>query len=338
MPDKETLRRILRENLTSTMLRVNSSLNGEQLEDLQDVLTRLGRNHQLPHWYQTLLSTGVLPNLDGKTVGSVVEMLFVAVLEKFTYSETGINPLSINPARGVDLPDIGLGIKSPSTNFCTSEPFFSAYERLLGNEYPVLVLLTNYQEAKAHPPLKLQITDWRYLEASELADTNLCGIALKHRAWLLEENEAWAQKIFRFLAFVNQSDWRARHLIKILNAVGNDEEVRSLIQKAVSDFEVQNRKRSDKLGELIPDEDLEAIQKILDVTPLHLGVIDACDNWVAEIQKDLARFPNENEWGRLIQSPLNGKIGMSFALQWRYNFGRLFGVDSDELTVETDII
>ena len=133
MPTKEFLRETLKNNLASTMSQVNASLNGVQLAELEATLTRLGRGQALPHWYQTLLATGVLPNLDGKTVGSVVEMLFVAVLEKFTLAETGIGQLQINPARGVDLPDLGLGIKSPSTNFCTSEPFFSAYERLPDN-------------------------------------------------------------------------------------------------------------------------------------------------------------------------------------------------------------
>jgi hypothetical protein len=66
------------------------------------------------------------------------------------------------------------------------------------------------------------------------------------------------------------------------------------------------------------------------VQPLELGVIDAADNWVAAVQKDLGRFPNDNEWNRLITSPLDGAIGMSFALQWRYNFGRLFGRNDAE--------
>jgi hypothetical protein len=55
-----------------------------------------------------------------------------------------------------------------------------------------------------------------------------------------------------------------------------------------------------------------------------MGVIDAVDNWVVEEQGDVARLPSGDEWSRLKKSPLNGKIGMSFALQWRYNFGSLF--------------
>jgi hypothetical protein len=34
--------------------------------------------------------------------------------------------------------------------------------------------------------------------------------------------------------------------------------------------------------------------------------------------------PGNDEWKLLKDGPLNGKIGMSFALQWRFNFGRVF--------------
>jgi len=54
------------------------------------------------------------------------------------------------------------------------------------------------------------------------------------------------------------------------------------------------------------------------------------DNWVVENYKDAARAPNDDEWKRFLASPLDGMIGMSLALQWRYNFGPLFGVEEDE--------
>jgi hypothetical protein len=65
----------------------------------------------------------------------------------------------------------------------------------------------------------------------------------------------------------------------------------------------------------------------------------AADNWVIETQKDLARFPNSNEWARILTSPLDGQIGMSPALQWRYNFSRVFGVPQpveDDLSLSVD--
>ena len=139
MPTKAELRRILQDKLSETMARVNSALSGRDVEKLETVFKRIGRGQQLPHWYEGLKTNHTLPNLDGKTIGSVVEMLLVAVLETYTFAGLSAPPLRINPARGVDLPDLDLGVKSPSENYCTSEPFFSAYERLIGGEDDMLV-------------------------------------------------------------------------------------------------------------------------------------------------------------------------------------------------------
>lgn len=327
---KEELRNVVRANLDQTIGRVNAALRGEGLETIEEVLARIGRGGQLPHWYERLKSEHTLPNLDGKTIGSVVEMILVGVLETFTFASMGVRNLRINPARGIDLPDLDLGVKSPSENFCTSEPFFSAYERLLGADHDALVLLTDYQTAKKNPPLRLQIIDWRYLYKSQIADENLCRIARKHREWLVQESLAWAQKIVRFLAFVNQSDWRAKVLLTMVDFLRDDNQVLNLIVRAQVDFAAQNRKRQQKDRIPIPDSDVEALNRIATVRPRHLGVIDAADNWVVEVQKDLGRALNENEWQRFLASPLDGLIGMSFALQWRYNFGRLFGVRKEE--------
>jgi hypothetical protein len=75
----------------------------------------------------------------------------VSVIEVRFYFDSPLMPLQINPARGVDIPQLQLGIKSPSENYCTSEPFFSAYERLISNEHDAVILLTDYQTQKAHP-------------------------------------------------------------------------------------------------------------------------------------------------------------------------------------------
>ncbi|HWL95210.1 MAG TPA: hypothetical protein VNT79_16945 [Phycisphaerae bacterium] len=209
MQTKEQLRRIFQLKLAQTIKVVNASLAGKNVGKLEPVLARIGRGRQLPHWYEGLKRDCALPNLDGKTIGSVIEMVLVAVLETYTFKGLGVPALKISPARGVDLPDLDLGIKSPSENFCTSEPFFSAYERILGSDHNVLVLLTDYQVAKKKPPLKLQIIGYRYLNKSQIADKRLCEIAKSHRAWLVKEDEARAQRLIRFLAYVNQSDWRA---------------------------------------------------------------------------------------------------------------------------------
>lgn len=328
--NKTELRSIVEKNIDLVVGEVNLALSGKTVAKYEKTLTRVGRNGDAPHWYQQLKDSHSLPNLDGKTIGSVIEMLIVAVLENSVLKEAGVPPLRINPARGVDLPDLDLGIKSPSENFCTSEPFYSAYERLIGSEYDAIVLLTDYQTAKSKPPLKLQIIKWKYLKSHEIADINLCAVARTHREWLLGTNEAWAQKLFRFLAYVNQSDWRAKHLLRIASALNNSDEIIKKIEFAKLDFEAKNKILSSKDLPPIAVSELEKIVAITSIDPIHLGVLDAVDNWVVETQKDFGRMPNENELNRLKGSPLDGKIGMSFALQWRYNFGRIFGATEEK--------
>jgi len=321
---KSELREIVRSNLNKITTGVNSLLHGDDLGRVREILERLGRNQRLPHWFRQLSESGTLPNLDGKTIGSVIEMLFVSVVEKDIFCEYEIEPLRINPASGVDIPDLDLGVKSPSENFCTSEPFFSPYERLIGSEYDIVVLLTDYQTAKQEPPLKLQIIKSKYLNKTQVADLGLCTIARNLREWLLSESEPWAKKVFRFLAYINQQDWQAKHLLKLVEVLADQESIVERIQDARNNYHKQNELRVRANKEPLPEEVIHDIEQILTIRPIRLGVIDVADNWVVNIHKDAARTPTENEWNRLVSGPLDGEIGMSFALQWRYNFGHVF--------------
>ena len=87
MLTKAELRNLLRERLEETMIELNQALQGLNLERLEPVLSRVGRGETLPHWYEQLRSQQTLPNLDGKTVGSVIEMLFVAILETVIFQD-----------------------------------------------------------------------------------------------------------------------------------------------------------------------------------------------------------------------------------------------------------
>ena len=123
-------REIICDNIDSIKGHVNDLLSGTGLSDIKAILARMDRGGILPDWFEKLETTLTLPNLDGKTIGSVVEKLLACVLEKYVLESKVA--LHINPAKGVDIPELELGIKSPSENFCTSEPYFSAYERLIG--------------------------------------------------------------------------------------------------------------------------------------------------------------------------------------------------------------
>ncbi len=327
MPDKKAgLRKVVRDNLAEIMETLNAALAGKGLAALEPIVKRLGYQGQLPHWYEEFSAKNTIVNRDGKTIGSILELLLVAVLETGVLRGHAVK-LRVNPARGIDLPDLDLGIKTPSTNNCTSEPFFSAYERLYGNEHDCLVMLTDYQIAKLTKEVfQIKVTDCKYLQASEIADAKLCRIAMKHRASLIQQNESVAKRVFQFLAYVNQSDWRARKLLELLELMGESEtnfnSAKASIEK---DFEKQNKGRFKADKVLIPESDLLALRQVFPITRDNLSLTSQLDNWVTEFLKDSYRAPSENEWNRLLNSPLNGKIGMSFALQWRYNFGQLFG-------------
>jgi hypothetical protein len=328
--DRQLLRKIVQDNIDDIVHRINRTLMGRQLSKIEPVLARLGRNNSLPHWFARLSQEGTLPNLDGKTIGSVVEMLFTAVFEVFYLSRHGGGALRINPASGVDLPDLELGVKSPSENFCTSEPFFSAYERLIGSEFDIVVFLTDYQTAKRNPPLRLQIIKGGYLRKTEIADRGLCKIARQARAWMLAENESWTKKTFRFLSYVNQQDWSAKQILRLIKALPDEQLVKELISESERSFIQYNDRQVAKNKEPLPDDIIAPIRRILGVTPIALGVVDAADNWVVETHKEVARMPTDGEWHRLISGPLDGRIGMSFALQWRYSFGQLFREGTQE--------
>lgn len=339
MPNKKSeLRKVVQDNLTDVMHTLNGALRGEGLASLEPVVKRIGRGGQLPHWYAELKDTNTIVNLDGKTIGSILEMLLVAVLETGVLKKFGTQ-LRVNPARGVDLPDLDLGVKSPSKNYCTSEPFFSAYERLYGNEHDCLVILTDYQKAKKDKSsFKLQAESWKYLKGSEIADKELCRIAKKNRKLLTADDETTTKRIFRFLAYVNQSDWRGRRLLELVDRMNDPiEEFDKLLSDIEKDFKKQNKARLKKDNELIPESDLIALRNIFTATPRFLGVTNQLENWVTEFLKDASRAPNDNEWAQLLNSPLDGKIGMSFALQWRYNFGKLFG-KKDAISVDTEVV
>lgn len=321
MPTVEEYKQRIIDNIPLVMEKLNEVLNGQKLREIEPIMRRIDRSGTVPPWFTMLRDEGRLPNLDGKTVGSVIEKFLVCILEKYIFN--GTLQLSINPARGVDIPELELGVKSPSTNFDTSEPYFSAYERLLGNEYDAIVLLTNYQEAKGVTPFRLQILQARYLRGTEIADQNLCAYARTLREKY--PDELFLKKAMRFLSYVNHSDWEANCILKLFDEVLiNEHNLATILRRFERDFSTKNSRNIREGKAVIPQDSLDRLKAISDITPTSQAIINAAENWVILSQKDNGRYPNENEWHRFQSSPLNGKIGMSFALQWRYNFRTLF--------------
>ena len=300
---------------------INATLSGKNLSSIRPILRRIDSNGMEPHWFSELSGKHRLPNLDGKTVGSVIEKLTVCAMEKFILD--GRMQLSVNPAKGIDIPELDLGIKSPSTNFCTSEPFFSAYDRLLGNDSDALILLTNYQSAKNDKRhFNLKIIDARYLKGSEIADRNLCSVAKNIRNAFASDS-ATLQTLLRFVAYVNQGDWEASALLKLLEGDFSDSFVSASADAAIAEG-IRKNLRKKNSERKIPPAVFERLRKAKETSPGRIGVVQAVDGWVVSNLADAARYPSPNELRRLMSSPLDGKIGMSFALQWRYNFSSVF--------------
>ncbi|MDN7141388.1 hypothetical protein KC131_12115 [Pseudomonas sp. JQ170] len=326
MTERRMLREHIKGNLPEIVTQLNEYLRGERVEEIKHILQRVGRGGKLPHWYELLATGQSMPNLDGKTIGSVIEMTLLGVLEHHTLKPFNIPPLEVNPAKGVDIPYLDLGIKSPSENFCTSEPFFSAYERVLGNESDAIILLTDYQTAKKNPPpVRIQIIKAAFLKGSEIADRNLCIVASKNKQRLFEESESLCKKMLQFLCHINQGDWRAKSLLRLVNSLYDDDDtINTLVAAIARDFQTKAAADIKKGIEPLPLDELNKITAISNSNQKVSAIINACNDWVIDTHKDFARLPNDNEWQRFLRSPLDGKIGMSFALQWRYNFGNLF--------------
>jgi hypothetical protein len=323
---KQRRRQLVRKNLAGIVKRVNEYLRGKKLRSIEPILTRIGRRSQLPYWYPKLWKRGTLPNLDGKTIGSIIEMLIVADIEKNVLRGRLAKTLLINPAKGVDVPDLNLGVKSPSKNWYTSEPFSNAYERLLGTEFDVVAVITNYQIAKKHPPLKIELIFHHYFKGCEVADKGLCKRAKKIRKHVLEYGDVRARKVFRFLAFAIQSDRRCKILLQLIDSLKRPQDMLEILQDAIAKFDGNNKKSKVPLAL----DEKTFLEDLRESRPLDTAVIDAADNWVLSKWQDAARVPNPNEWERLQRSRLAGKLGVSFALQWRYNFGVYFcGLEGD---------
>ena len=115
----------------------------------------------------------------------------------------------------------------------------------------------------------------------------------------------YTEKFLRIPAENIHSDWATTGI----NRTVIDKKVKADIKKGIEPISI---------------DEFNKIKIIKNSNTKVSSIINACSDWVIDNHKDFARLPNDNEWQRFLKSPLNGKIGLSFALQWRYNFGTLF--------------
>ena len=85
-----------------------------------------------------------------------------------------------------------------------------------------------------------------------------------------------------------------------------------ILRRFERDFTTKNERNIREGKATIPQDSMDRLNAISEITPTAQAIINAAENWVILSQKDNGRYPNDNEWHRFQSSPLNGKIGMSF--------------------------
>ena len=131
--------------------------------------------------------------------------------------------------------------------------------------------------------------------------------------------------MIQFLTHLNQSDWRGKNLLLLLDILQeSDQRIEEEIRKIFKTYTKLLNSNEETSIELISNNEINCFKTIQSSNNKQDAIINCCNDWVIDNHKDFARMPNDNEWARFLKSPLNGKIGMSFALQWRYNFGSIF--------------
>ncbi len=303
--------------------RLNDALAGKNLRQLEAPIKRMNPGGALPAWFSQLAATRTLPNLDDRNAGGIIKKLLIGVLEKYVLKDR--QKLHLLPTGPVTIPELELGVKTPSENFCTIEPYFSAYERLTGTGYDTLVLQTSYQDAKQtvakNRGLKVKIINVRYLKGSEIADLQLCAIAESLKR-VYADREDMLRRAINFLAYANPMDWESAHFIDLLQRLGaGDLDREDAFWRIRKEFMRKNRQHEKKGRMQIPPEQLEHLECAL-TSPDN--VVLQAEAWAMRTLNEHWHAPSKAVWARILTQPLEGKIGMTFMLQWQYHFGTLF--------------
>lgn len=303
--------------------RLNDALAGKNLRQLEAPMKRMNPGGALPAWFSQLAATRTLPNLDDRNAGGIIKKLLIGVLEKYVLKDR--QKLHLLPTGAVTIPELELGVKTPSENFCTIEPYFSAYERLTGTGYDTLVLQTSYQDAKQtvakNRGLKVKILNVRYLKGSEIADLQLCAIAESLKR-VYADREDMLRRAVNFLAYANPMDWESAHFIDLLQRLGaGDLDREDAFWRIRKEFMRKNRQHEKKGRMQIPPEQLEHLECALTSQD---NIVLQAEAWAMRTLNEHWHAPSKAVWARILTQPLEGKIGMTFMLQWQYHFGTLF--------------
>ena len=260
------------------------------------------------------LEAGELDISDGKSIGTFIEKLLTVLLsikKKCVFSGSA--------ARGVDLPELNLGIKATSDRQPqSSEPFKNAYERIFGIENALLVFIYNGTAYTAEAEANLRCIQHYLLSETNVADKSLCASARSVRDLYNRKiiNEDVLKSVLRLLVLSDKSKKEFLDMCRFVH------EMTSILSGKTKEVDFR-----------FLDPAADNPTKYLSSTAVREGL----DKAIRAYQKQFASFPFAND-GLITKKqlqdfqdhPLDGKISISFALQWRFQFPLLSPNDSEE--------
>jgi hypothetical protein len=202
MKGEATNKKRLVARLNAIVNSVNQYLAGKHHEQIAEHLRQFEPKNALPKWLKHIEEHGRPAKTDSKSLGTIIEKFIKAEISRMlTLTVSG------SSASGVDIPELDLNLKTTSDRQPqSSEPFVSAYQRILGADHDVLVCIYNGEEFhEQHVPLK--IIRHRFLRQTQAADKVLCSGAqpLQRRARSDEASSKIWRRCLRALAYTKKS-------------------------------------------------------------------------------------------------------------------------------------
>jgi hypothetical protein len=241
---------------------------------------------------------------DGKSIGTFIEKLLTVLFSiKKGCVFTG------SAAKGVDLPELNLGIKATSDRQPqSSEAFKNAYERIFGIENALLVFIYNGTAYLSEGEANLRCVQHYLLSETNVADKGLCTSAREVRDLYREKiiSTDLLKSVLRLLVISDKSKKAFLDMCRLIR------EATSILNGRTKEVEFRY------LNPKTPD-----AKAYLSSAEVQQGLIAAVNAY----QTEFSAFPFAND-GLITDKqlqvfdkhPLDGKISISFALQWRFQF------------------
>lgn len=262
-----------------------------------------------------LLETDQFELPDGKSIGTFIEKLLTVL---FSIRKGCI--FTGSAAKGIDLPELNLGIKATSDRQPqSSEPFRNAYERIFGIENALLVFIYNGTAYATGAETNLRCIQHYLLSETNVADKGLCSSAREARDLFNKKiiSEDILRRILRLLVLSDKSNREFLNMCRLIR------EMAAILQGKIKGVEFRFLTVKNN------DPDLLTYINSAKTHEMLSGAIDAYEKQFASFPFASEGLATTQQMKRFQEHPLDGKISLSFALQWRLQFP-LFSTENVE--------